>query len=106
MDLEGDVVISKVFDRNSTIDRERRRSHNLHMDISGHIQNGVVVLDSPVILAEGTAVTVTVRSEPRVHVAPRRKRVAFPLVSSNAPGSVHLTNQQIAEILDEEDAAS
>lgn len=78
------------------------------MDISGHIQNGVVVLDSPVTLAEGTAVTVTVtvRSEPRIHVAPRRKRVSFPLVSSNAPGSVHLTNQQIAEILDEEDAAS
>lgn len=76
------------------------------MDISGHIQNGVVVLDSPVTLAEGTAVTVTVRSEPRIHVVPRRKRVSFPLVSSNAPGSVHLTNQQIAEILDEEDAAS
>lgn len=85
------------------IDRERLRSHNSHMDISGHIQNGVVVLDSPVTLAEGTAVTVTVRTSPVIHFAKSPKRVEFPLVHSEAPGSVDLTNERIAEILDDED---
>ena len=43
----------------STVDRERPQPHHSDMDISCRIQNGVVVLDSPVTLAEGTAVTVT-----------------------------------------------
>ena len=33
------------------------------------------------------------------------KRVEFPLVPSSAPGSVHLTNEMIADISDEEDAS-
>ncbi len=100
------MVISSVLRRNSVIDRTRSELHNSHMEISGHIQNGVVVFDGPETLAEGTPVTVLVRSQPMIHVVPRRKRVTFPLVRSAAPGSVRLTNEQIGEILDAEDASA
>ena len=73
------------------------------MQISGRVQNGVVVLDGPMTLPEGAAVTVVVRSSPVVHFAKYPKRVEFPLVPSDAPGSIDLTNERIAEILEEED---
>ena len=76
------------------------------MKISGHVQNGVVVLDGPMTLPEGAAVTVVVRSSPVVHFAKYPKRVEFPLVPSDAPGSIDLTNARIAEILEEEDIDS
>lgn len=71
------------------------------MEISGHIHNGAVILDQSTSLPEGTPVTL--RSGPLVQFAKNRKRVEFPLVQSNSPGSVDLTNQRIAEILDDED---
>ena len=81
-----------------------RKSHdNREMEILGHLQNGVIVLDGSVSLPEGAAVTVIVRSSPVMRFAKNPKRVEFPLVHSTAPGSVHLTNERIAEILDEED---
>ena len=76
---------------------------NSSMEISGRVQNGVVVLDGPMSLPEGVAVTVVVRSSPRIHVSKNPKRVEFPLVRSSAPGSVHLTNERIGELQDEED---
>ena len=76
------------------------------MEISGHVQNGVVVLDGAVSLPEGAAVTVTLRTGPRIRLAKHQKQVEFPLVRSNAPGSIHLTNEIIGQILDEEDASS
>jgi hypothetical protein len=57
-------------------------------------------------LPEGAAVTVLLRASPVIRVAKNQKQVEFPLVPSSAPGSVHLTNEMIAEILDEEDASS
>lgn len=38
--------------------------------------------------------------------ARKKKRVRFPLVRSKHPGALHLTGGRIAEILNEEDAAS
>jgi hypothetical protein len=76
---------------------------NSVMEISGHVQNGVVVFDGRVTLPEGAAVTVRLRSTPVIRVAKHQKRVEFPLVPSSAPGSIELTNERIAEILDEED---
>jgi predicted nuclease with RNAse H fold len=76
------------------------------MEIPGHIENGVVVLDGPMSLPEGAAVTVMFRARPAIRVAKNQKRVEFPLVPSSAPGSVRLTNEMIADILDEEDASS
>ena len=73
------------------------------MEIPGHVQNGVVVLDGPMSLPEGAAVTVVVRSSPVTHFSRNPKRVEFPLVRSTAPGSIDLTNERIAEILEEED---
>ncbi|MEO8495225.1 MAG: hypothetical protein ABI614_09155 [Planctomycetota bacterium] len=73
------------------------------MEIQGHVQNGVVVFDEAVTLPEGAAVTVTLRDRPVIRIAKNKKRVEFPLVPSNAPGTLHLTNERIYEILDEED---
>ena len=46
-----------------------------------------------------------VRSPLVIRVAENQLKVEFPLIRSNAPGSVHLTNEMIGQILDEEDAA-
>jgi hypothetical protein len=75
------------------------------MEISGHVHNGVVVLDGNPNLPDGTTVTV-VYSESSSKPMAKGKRVQFPLVRSSQPGSVHLTNERIGEILDEEDVAS
>jgi len=75
------------------------------MEISGRVQNGVVVLDGNASLPEGVAVTVRVQSPLIIRVAENQLEVEFPLIRSNAPGSVRLTNEMIGQILDEEDAA-
>jgi len=74
------------------------------MEIQGRIQNGVVVFDDSVSLPEGAAVTVVLRIKPVIHVSPAPNRVKFPLILSASPASVDLTNERIAEILDQEDA--
>lgn len=70
------------------------------MEISGHVQNGVVVFDTPNALPEGAAVTVTLSTKPVIHVSPIRRRVQFPLVKCDKPGTLDLTNDRIAEILE------
>lgn len=74
------------------------------MNATGILQNGVIVLDGGMHLPEGTRVMVSIA--PSI-IKPKSSstRVEFPLVDSVNPGSVHLTNQMIGEILDEEDAA-
>jgi len=76
------------------------------MEISGRVQNGVVVLDEPVSLPEGLVVRV-VYSPPSEETgeSPGRRRIQLPLVHCDQPGSVHLTNERIAEILDGEESA-
>jgi hypothetical protein len=76
------------------------------MVVSGRVENGVVVLDNAVTLPEGAAVMVMLREAPVIRVAKSQKRIEFPLVPSAAPGSVYLTNDMIADILDAEDASS
>lgn len=75
------------------------------MEILGRVQNGVIVLDGNPNLPEGAVVTVLYPAMTKPPPAAERKRVSFPLVRSTRPGSVHLTNERLAEILDEEDAA-
>jgi hypothetical protein len=74
------------------------------MNATGIVQNGVIVLDGGMQLPEGTRVLVSIAP---FLIKPKSSstRVEFPLVDSVNPGSVHLTNQMIGEILDEEDAA-
>ena len=73
------------------------------MEISGIVQNGVVVLDGSVLLPEGVNVVVTYRTSPVIRVAKNQKRVEFPLFPSSEPGTVDLTSERIAEILDDEE---
>jgi hypothetical protein len=73
------------------------------MELSGHVQNGVIVLDDSVSLPEGAAVVVTYVETQANSVCNQAKRVELPLVSSGEPGSIHLTNERIYEILDSED---
>jgi len=76
------------------------------MRIRGRVHNGVVVLEDGPALPEGTNVTVSCNIAPVSRERPKKKRVEFPLVRSKNPGTLHLTGQRIAEILDEEDGAS
>ena len=76
------------------------------MEISGRVQNGVIVFDGPASLPEGAAVTVRLQTKPAIRVAKNQRRVEFPLVPSSTPGTVQLTNAAIGEILDQEDASS
>jgi hypothetical protein len=71
----------------------------------GRVHNGVVVLEDGPVLPEGIAVIVS-RADTEGSTKPlEQKRVKFPLVHSSNPGSLHLTNARIGEILDEEDAS-
>lgn len=73
--------------------------------ISGRVKNGVVVLEKGARLPEGAAVTVVPGKAPVIRVAKRQRPVVFPLVRSKHPGTLHLTNERIAEILEQEDIA-
>jgi hypothetical protein len=74
---------------------------NTFMELLGHIRNGVVVFDGNPTLPEGAVVNVTIPTI--LSKSPAAKRVVFPLVDSEHPGTLNLTNQQIREIFDEED---
>ena len=74
------------------------------IEISGRFLNGVVGLDGNASSPEGVAV-LRVRSPLVIRVAENQLEVEFPLIRSNAPGSVHLNNEVMGQILDEEDAA-
>ena len=73
------------------------------MEISGIVQNGVVVLDGSVSLPDGANVIVTYRTTPVIRVAKNQKRVQFPLFPSSEPGTLDLTSERIADILDDEE---
>ena len=81
------------------------------MVIHGHVENGIVIPHGNLSLPNGTEVTIVLRQPVPAGdaVAPSAdlaaNRLQFPLVHCDQPGSVHLTNKRIAEILDEEDAA-
>lgn len=78
---------------------------NAGMETYGHIQNGVVVLDGPA-LPEGAAVTVALRSVDAKVVAATKSRVDFPVVRSRFPGSVNLTCETVAALLEADDIAA
>ena len=76
--------------------------------MTGHVQNGVIVPDGSVTLPEGAVVTIVYPAQvskpqgaarPVIECEPGK----LPVVRSSAPGSVHLTNERIQEIFDEED---
>jgi hypothetical protein len=79
--------------------------NNFTMELHGRIQNGAITLDGNPSLPEGALVTVLIpAAEAQSTEAPQAKRrVEFPLVRTGTPGSLHLTNDMIAEILLEQD---
>jgi hypothetical protein len=89
----------------SALDWFRLAIDNDGMNVSGRVQNGVVVLEGGLSLPEGTKVTVSCDIAPVSPQRRKKKRVEFPLVHSKHPGTLHLTGQPIAEILDEEDGS-
>ncbi|HEX4412695.1 MAG TPA: hypothetical protein VH107_03640 [Lacipirellulaceae bacterium] len=74
------------------------------MLVLGRVQNGVVVLDSKSVFPEGAVVTVSY-GEPAKQIT-GAGRIEIPLVKTGSPGSVNLSGDQIAQILDQQDAAS
>ena len=75
------------------------------MVIRGRVRNGVVVLDNPSALPEGAEVTVSYPVAEGPPSGTESKRVKFPLVHCKNPGTVALTGERVAEILDEEDVS-
>ena len=75
------------------------------MVIPGKVIGGVVVLEGDAKLPEGAAVTVSYSAPSKPAPVSAKKRIQVPLVRTGQPGSVDLTAERIAEILDEEDAA-
>ncbi|MEQ8788689.1 MAG: hypothetical protein RIC55_20430 [Pirellulaceae bacterium] len=73
------------------------------MEVAGRVQNGVIVLEEGVVLPEGADVRVVCSAGPVVHVSQNRNRVQLPLVKSDRPGTLELTNERITEVLEAED---
>jgi hypothetical protein len=100
------MVAARLFSGpGRTLDSGDAEGDNRRMVIQGRIQNGVVVLDGNSELPEGAVVAVVFPAQPPKPQAAEGTRVQFPLVRSAQPASIDLTNDRIAEILDEEDAA-
>src|SRR5262249_42004036 len=78
--------------------------NNSSMNIKGRVHNGVVVLEDGPVLPEGLEVTVSYPGPATIPVLSKR-RIQVPLVRTGEPGSVHLTGERIAEILDQEDVS-
>jgi hypothetical protein len=76
------------------------------MQIRGHLRDGIVVLDRDPGLPNGTEVSVLIAPLVCEKGDKAAQALVFPLVLGTKPNSVELTNERIAEILDEEDASS
>ncbi len=93
-------------DQQSQLDFRNRSRDDLGMDIPGRVLNGVVVLDGSMSLPEGAAVFVSFRATPVIRFAKNPKPVVLPLFDAEESGVIHLTNDRITEILDQEDVPS
>jgi len=72
---------------------------------TGHISNGVIVIDGSLPFPEGTRVTVSLAPAAETTAPSNPRRVALPLVSSNKPGSRPLDATRVAELLDDDVSA-
>ena len=75
------------------------------MIIPGRVHHGVVVLEGGPALPEGAAVSISYPAQVRPEPVVEKRRIQVPLIRSARPGSVQLTGERIAEILNEEDAS-
>jgi hypothetical protein len=80
-------------------------THNDRMEIHGRVCNGVVVLEDGASLPEGAEVTVSYGPAPIENAPAAKRRIEVPLVRTGEPGTLHLTGERIAQILDLGDAS-
>jgi len=73
------------------------------MELLGRVDHGVIVPQGDASLPEGAMVRIVYEPQAEKSVKKPGYRVQFPLVRTGKPGTLHLTNETIAEILDEED---
>lgn len=76
------------------------------MDIDGLVQNGVVVFPKGESLPEGMRVTVSCSLPSSKNVGKAKLRISLPLVPSAHPGTLQLTAERVAELLEEADVSS
>jgi len=76
------------------------------MIIPGRVHNGVVILEGGPTLPEGAAVSISYPAAAASMPVREKRRIQVPLVRCERPGSVQLTGERIAAILDEEDAST
>jgi len=76
------------------------------MEIPGRVRSGVVVLEGGASLPEGAAVIVSCPDAVLAPASRPARRVELPLVLSKHPGSVLLTAERVAELLDEAHVSS
>ena len=99
------LLVVGPHDLKSGLDCAGRVTENLGVEIQWRVQNGLVVLDGGVSLPEGASVSVLHPVPSNVKPVVAKRRIQLPLVHCDQPGSVPLTSERIAEILDAEDAA-
>jgi len=75
------------------------------MEIPGRVHNGVVILEGGPPLPEGAPVIVCYPAPGEAKPAMEKRRIEVPLVRTGQPGTVQLSGERIAQILDDEDAA-
>jgi hypothetical protein len=75
------------------------------MIIPGRVHNGVVILEGGPALPEGAAVSISYPAQVAPQPLLEKRRIQVPLVRSDRPGSVLLTGERMAEILNEEDVS-
>ncbi|MGI8978031.1 MAG: hypothetical protein ACR2FY_02275 [Pirellulaceae bacterium] len=71
------------------------------MDIDGFVKNGVIVLIGGQALREGTRVTVSILQPSNTPDEKSKQRISLPMVPSPTPGTLPMTSQRVAELLDE-----
>lgn len=87
--------------RSARLDRCQEKADNVGMNIPGRVRSGVVVLDGGASLPEGTPVTVSCADEAVAGASRPARRVELPLISSKHPGTLPLTAERVAELLDD-----
>jgi hypothetical protein len=73
------------------------------MTIQGRVHNGVVVLEGALSLPEGAEVTVSYRGPKERRLPAKKRKIKVPLVRTGKPASLNLSNDRIAQILQEEE---
>jgi hypothetical protein len=78
----------------------------VNMEIRGRVHNGGVVLEGEPHLPEGAVVTVSYPNAAVAATVGSGERVQFPLVPSDKPGTLDLTNDRIAELWENDDVSA